>query len=205
MLFRFAIEPEQMRRRFGVPHYGPNGPRGLPAWGFELEDGTTFELHHREKDDTCYVNGDLRDVGYLMARLEIDEAFDRLDADADHYAMALDEHFPAWRMHRVVSGDDVYETPSPREAAWRAALTGGRVEIEAEADARARHDRIVDERARRPKRPPPLRAVSSDGTWELWRVAGDGGRSLIGVFEDRQRAEAAKDAAQGEVELVPRG
>ncbi|MEQ8280529.1 MAG: hypothetical protein RMA76_14430 [Deltaproteobacteria bacterium] len=205
MLFRFAIDEAAMQARFGPPHYGANGPRGLPAWGFELEDGTSFELHFRAGDDTCYVNGDLRDIDYLVARLALADVVDRLDEDPTHYAIALEEHFPAWQMHRlVVDGAVVHETPSPREAAWRADQTGARIELEPEADARARRERIVSARGARPKRPPaPVRAVSTEGTWEVWRVAADGGRSLVGVFEEREKAEAHA-ASLDDAQIVPR-
>lgn len=205
MLFRFPVDDAEMHRRFGPPHYGENGPRGLPAWGFELEDGTVFELHFRPSDATCYVNGDLRDIGYLVARLDLPTVLDRLDDDRVHYAIALEEHFPAWRMRRLYDGDRlIAETPSPREAEWRASTTGARIELEDEADAKARRARIVAERGARPKRPPaPVRAVSTDGTWEVWRIAEDGGRSLVGVFDDRDKADACAAAAK-DAEVVAR-
>lgn len=208
MLFRFGIDEATAHDRFGPPHYGPAGPRGLPAWGFELEDGTVFELHHRKADDTCYVNGDLRDIGYLVRILDVVEAVERLDEDEHHYLLALEEHYPAAQRHRVLDadGNQVLETPSPRDAAHFAARIDGRVEIEPLEEARARRASVLERRALGSKRPPaPVRAVSTDGTWEVWRVTDDGGRSLVGVFDDRDRAQATIDAdPDATFELRPR-
>ncbi len=194
-LFHYRVRIDELRTRYGAPHYAPEGPRRLPAWGFEYPDGLILELQANEDLALCYVHGPLRELRYAIGLLGVEDRIVwRMDDDWGAFERALEAYHPAdwgrWVVH--ADGMDAIECLSASEAGWRReqleAAGRGSVWIEETPleTARARRKRILAT-GRAQRRLPG--EGSRKQRWEVWQVGPGASASLLAMFIEEAEAE----------------
>lgn len=215
-LCRFALDPTEAEARFGEPHYRGEGPRSLPAWGFEFECGLTIEIQLNAERSQGLLLAELRELEHALRHLGLDEKDIewRMDEDAPAWARALEEYHPcAWGRWTVAVPNSegelepVAKCLSPADAQCQVdalAAEGKEAVIEEEplSKARARRRDLAS------RRPAKRRDSGPQAKWEIWKLGENGSRTLVDLqpnqdaAEKRQRELTDRDA--GRFEIKPR-
>ncbi|MEM7677272.1 MAG: hypothetical protein AAF449_14825 [Myxococcota bacterium] len=203
-LFHFRAGAGELQAKHGPPHYAPEGPRRLPAWGFEFADGLILELQLNEHKGLCYVHGPLRELRYAIMLLGVEDRIAwRMDDDWAAFERALEAYHPAdWGRWIVRSGEQAIECLSPGEARWRRAqieASGeGPVSIEEtpQAAARTRRKRILRSGPAQRRLPGESDRVSE--RWEVWQVGPGEQASLLAMYAERRAAEGFREERQAQ-------
>ncbi len=196
-LCRYHLDAETIAG-FGPPHYGADGPRSLPAWGFVLECGLIVEIQYDDQAQEGLLHAELRELEHAIRHLGIQEQISwRMDVDRASFERALEEYHPVswgrWTVvRRIESGDieAVNRCLSPADARCQAddlrnQGTDAFVDEEPPSRARARRETLTMER----------RAKRSAGRirWEVWWVDKSGARSLLQLADSEKQAKSWRD------------
>ena len=195
-LFHYRVTADELQGVHGPPHYAPGGPRRLPAWGFEFDNGLILELQHSEDASLCYVHGPLRELRLAILLLDVEERIAwRMDDDWTAFERALEAYHPAdWgRWVLRTSGGEAIECLSPGEAEWRRdrLADGAHIEETPLVAARARRKRILASGTSQRTLPGEQ---SGRQRWEVWQVGPGEAASLLAMFAEQQQAEAFRQA-----------
>jgi hypothetical protein len=212
-LCRYQLDPETLAS-FGAPHYAPDGPRSLPAWGFVLECGLIVEIQYDEQAQEGLLHAELRELEHAIRHLGVSKQISwRMDEDQVSFERALEEYHPVswgrWTVARHTPSGDIEVVTrclSPGDARCHAASLcddGATAFVQEEPPSRARARRDALTQARRAKR------NSTGVRWEVWWVDDSGARSLVQLLASEQQAKAwhASAAARsgGHWEVCSRG
>lgn len=181
---RYRLTRSEAVEAWGAPHYAPEGPRRLPAWGFRIECGLEIEIQLDEANEQALLHAELRELEHALRHLDLgDRVLWRMDEDREAFERALEEYHPVswgrWTVaHRNAEGEiePVRACLSPADAHCLCSELSARgldVLVEEEPARRAR-----DRRARLTGRRPAKRTPSAP-RWEVWWIDDDGAESLV--------------------------